>query len=61
MVPDDIGYWLGFNLVPGIGPKRLRALLDHCGEIGAAWHANVATLRAAGLSQDAIQQLIIHR
>jgi DNA processing protein len=58
---DDIGYWLGFNLVPGIGPKRLRALLDHCGEIGAAWHANAATLRAVGLPQDAIQQLIAHR
>jgi DNA processing protein len=61
MVADDIGYWLGFNLVPGIGPKRLRALLDHCGEIGAAWHANAATLRAAGLPQDALQQLITHR
>ncbi|MBC7236575.1 MAG: DNA-protecting protein DprA, partial [Chloroflexi bacterium] len=54
-------FWLGFNLVAGIGPKRLRALLDYCGDIGHAWNASATTLRAVGLPQDAIDQLLYQR
>lgn len=30
---------LGLRLVPGIGPRRLQALLDHFGSAAAAWQA----------------------
>jgi DNA processing protein len=42
-------YYLGFNLVPGIGPTRLARLIEHCGSVEAAWHASNADLLAAGL------------
>lgn len=46
----DNRYWVGFNLVKGIGAVRLMALLDHFGDIEQAWQASVDALRVAGLS-----------
>ncbi len=43
-------YWVGFNLVKGIGSVRLRALLDTFGDAKTAWEAPAADLMAAGLS-----------
>jgi len=57
----DVRYWLGFNLVPRIGPVRLRALLHYFGDIEAAWQAEPAALRAAGLAQDALDHLLALR
>jgi len=51
-------YWLGFNKVPGIGAKRLRALLDTCGSVEAAWHASEAQLYEAGLDRRSLQSLL---
>jgi DNA processing protein len=52
-------YWVGFSRTAGIGPIRLRRLLDHYqGDIEAAWKAPAATLRAVGISQDAIESLL---
>lgn len=36
---DNLRYWLGFNLVRGIGPMRLRMLLDVFGDVQSAWEA----------------------
>ncbi|MFH1086836.1 MAG: DNA-processing protein DprA [Chloroflexota bacterium] len=58
---DDPRYWLGFNLIPLIGPVRLRALLDYFGDLAAAWQASPAALRAARLPQAPMEQLIYHR
>lgn len=44
-----IRYYLGFNLVPGIGPARLARLIERCGSVEAAWGASSADLLAAGL------------
>lgn len=41
-------FYLGFNLVPGIGPTRLQRLIACCGSVEAAWHADSSQLRAAG-------------
>ena len=48
---DDKQYWVGFNLVAGIGAVRLQALIDHFGDAASAWHGEPADLRAAGLGQ----------
>lgn len=44
-------YWVGFNVVRGIGPTRLRALLDAFGDVERAWHASAEELRSAGLDR----------
>ena len=33
---DNLSYWVGFSRVPGIGPARLRALLDYYGDVALA-------------------------
>ncbi len=54
-------YWLGFNIVPRIGPVRIRALLKHLGSLEAAWHADSSQLLAAGLDRLALQNLVTIR
>jgi DNA processing protein len=43
-------YWMGFNLVRGIGAVRLQTLLDHFGDLEIAWQAPSDALLSAGLS-----------
>jgi DNA processing protein len=54
-------YWVGFSRVPGIGPVRLRALLDHFGDIRRAWGASVATLQALGFDRRTIETFVTLR
>ena len=54
----DLRYWIGFNLVPRLGPVRLATLIDTFGDVETAWHAPVSSLRAAGLPRDALQHLL---
>ncbi|MBN1149117.1 MAG: DNA-processing protein DprA [Anaerolineales bacterium] len=54
---DTKKYWVGFNLVKGIGPARLRALLDHFGAVEHAWRASPVELEAAGLNSRLVESL----
>lgn len=54
-------YWLGFNVVKGIGPVRLRALRDYFGDLERAWHATESQLKAAGLDRRSRASLITTR
>ena len=51
-------FWVGFNLVKGIGPARLQALLDYFGDIESAWRAPAQALEEAGLSARLASELI---
>lgn len=51
-------YWVAFNLTPGIGPMRQRALLEHFGSLERAWHASVEELRQAGLDRRSLESLV---
>lgn len=52
--PPHTRYYLGFNLVPRIGPIRLRNLVERCGSIEAAWQeASAKDLEAAGVDKKA--------
>lgn len=51
-------YWVGFNLVKGIGAVRLRGLLDFFGSLEVAWNAPVAGLLAAGLPGRIIENFL---
>ncbi|HOA24760.1 MAG: DNA-processing protein DprA [Aggregatilineales bacterium] len=51
-------YWVGFSLVKGIGPVRVRQLLECFGTLGEAWRAAPDDLSAAGLDRRALNSLI---
>lgn len=55
---DDILYYLGFNLVPGIGPARLDRIVQFFGSLEAAWAAQASELMAAGLDSRSIEALL---
>jgi DNA processing protein len=57
----DQRYWIGFNRVKGIGAIRVRRLLDHFGDLQAAWTASPEALRDAGLDRRTIENLIAGR
>lgn len=56
-VNDSRKYWIGFNLVKGIGAARLRALLDYFGDVSAAWEASPRSLEEAGLTSRLVESL----
>jgi len=55
---DRKAYWVGFNMVKGIGAVRMQALLDHFGDPSIAWQAPIDALAAAGLSARIIENLL---
>lgn len=57
----DLKYWIGFNLVPGIGPARLRSLLERFGDLKSAWQADPRELSEAGLDRRSLESLISTR
>jgi DNA processing protein len=54
----SLKYWVGFNLVKGIGPMKVRALLDHFGDLETAWRASVSDLRQVGLDRRALSSFL---
>lgn len=51
-------FWIGFNLVKGIGAVRFKALLDYFGDARTAWQAPPQALQAAGLSPKLVENLL---
>ena len=51
-------FWIGFNLVKGIGAVRFRSLLDAFGDAKKAWQASPDELRGSGLSAKLIENLV---
>ncbi|MBK7897613.1 MAG: DNA-processing protein DprA [Candidatus Promineifilaceae bacterium] len=55
---SDLKYWLGFNLVKGIGPAKVQALLDYYGSLGDAWQANEFELVKIGFDKRALNTFL---
>jgi DNA processing protein len=55
---NDRKYWLGFSLVPEIGPKRLSHLLNRFGDLALAWTASETRLCEAGLDRQPVENLL---
>ena len=51
-------YWIGLNLVKGIGTVRFRSLLESFGDAESAWKATPQELRAIGLNDKLIQNFL---
>lgn len=57
----DTRYWIGFNIVKGIGPAKVRRLLDHFGDLALAWEATGDELTAAGLDKRSAENVLAAR
>lgn len=54
---SELKYWLGFNIVKGIGPAKVQAMLDFFGELSVAWVAPEEQLERLGIDQRALKTL----
>jgi DNA processing protein len=54
----DKRYWIGFNLIKGIGAVRMQALIQHFGDLETAWNAAPADLAHAGLGLKLIERVV---
>jgi DNA processing protein len=51
-------FFIGFNRIWGIGPARIRSLLEHFGDLERAWKASPAALRKAGLGPKSVAMVL---
>jgi DNA processing protein len=54
---DEKKYWIGFNMVRGIGAVRFQQIRSHFGDLSLAWKAPASAFTAAGLSQKVVANL----
>lgn len=50
--------YVGFNRVRGIGPARLRMLIEAFGDVERAWHAPAEALYRVGLDRRSLENLL---
>jgi len=55
---DDKKFWVGFNLIKGIGAVRMQGLVAYFGDLESAWKAAPAELAEAGLASKVIKRVI---
>ena len=58
---DDRKYWVGFNLIKGIGAVRMQGLAAYFGDMKIAWNASPADLAEAGLGAKVIERVLTAR
>lgn len=58
---NELKYWVGFSLIPGIGTSKFLSLLNHFGTLENAWYASAGELRAAGLDSRTIENIVSRR
>jgi len=58
---DDKKYWVGFNLIKGIGAVRMQGLVAYFGDLESAWNADDASLGEAGLGSKLIERVNMAR
>lgn len=58
MLDENVKPWIGFNLVKGIGPARLKSLQEYFGSVSEAWYAPSMELAATGLGGKLVDSLL---
>ncbi len=53
--------WLALTLTPGLGPTRIRKLLEKFGGVEAVFHASLTELEAAGIQAASAQSIALGR
>ena len=57
MSNKDIKYWIGFNIISGIGRVKFAQLENYFGNLEDAWQAAPAELKHAGLDSSSIRAI----
>src|ERR1039457_1902951 len=57
MINTELQYWVGFNIVPGIGRVKFSQIENHFGKLENAWKAGPSDLRQAGLDTSTIKAI----
>lgn len=57
MTKQDIEYWVGFSIIPGIGRVKSSQLENHFGGLEAAWQASPSELKRAGLDSNSVNAI----
>lgn len=55
---DERRFWMGFNLVRGLGAVRIQNLIAYFGDLALAWRAEEHELRAAGLGPRLAERVV---
>jgi DNA processing protein len=55
---DERKFWIGFNLVKGIGAVRFNQIMAYFGDLSIAWYAPVEAFREIGLPERVLKNLI---
>ncbi len=55
---DDKKYWIGFNLVKGIGAVRFQQILSFFGDLSTAWEAPAAIYQQVGLPERVLSNFL---
>jgi DNA processing protein len=58
---DDKKYWIGFNLIRGIGAVRMQGLVAYFGDLESAWRAAPPELLKAGLGAKLVERVVAAR
>lgn len=58
---DDKKYWVGFNLIKGIGAVRMQGLVAYFGDLESAWGADPLSLAESGLGAKVVERVLAAR
>jgi DNA processing protein len=58
---DDKKYWVGFNLIKGIGAVRMQGLVARFGDLESAWRADPLSLAQSGLGAKVVERVLAAR
>lgn len=58
---DNRKFWVGFNLIKGIGAVRMQGLIAFFGDLESAWKAAPSELAEAGLGSKVIERVVAAR
>jgi DNA processing protein len=61
MDKDNLKYWIGFNLIPGIGRVKFSQLLSFFGNMDNAWRGTSSDFKKAGLDKTSIKNIETRR
>ncbi len=57
MIGKELKYWVGFNIIPGIGRVKFSQLETYFGKLENAWKAGKGELTQAGLDNNTIKTI----
>lgn len=55
---EDLKYWVALHKIPGLGPVRFNMLEKHFGDLETAWKADARSLRASGITQSIVHEVL---